>query len=93
MAKIFWCVVPLMLLVAACSKDSSGPGPEAVRAIVLKQAPAGWVVVEDVLGQVPYGHYWGTREDKYRGPRGRRVVLMGPRDVPFTWVDKNHRLE
>jgi hypothetical protein len=77
------CVLVLMVVVSACSETTSGPPPDAVPTIVLKLAPAGWTVVEDTSGQVPEGHYWGNQGPEYHGPRGRRVVFMGPRDVEF----------
>ena len=83
-----WCVLMLMVVVS-CSETTSGPPPDAVPTIVLKLAPAGWAVAEDTPEQVPEGHYWGDQGREYHGPRGRRVVFIGPRDVDFTWRDKN----
>jgi hypothetical protein len=83
----------LIVSICACSKTTNGPPPEAVPAIVLKMAPRGWAIADDTSGQVPYGHYWGNREAEYRGPRGRRIVFMGPGDVQFTWWDKNDDLQ
>lgn len=76
------------LLVAACSAAPSGPQPDRVPTIVLESAPAGWSVAEDVAGQLPEGHYWGDWGRDYQGPRGRRLVLVGPREVDFAWRDQ-----
>jgi hypothetical protein len=82
-----------LLFAAACAQGSAGPAAEQVPGIVLRLAPAGWAVAEDTSGQVPEGHYWGDQGREYRGPRGRRVVFMGPRDVEFTWRDRNGALQ
>jgi hypothetical protein len=83
------CVSLALLFAAACSATSSGPTPDRVPAVVLKLAPTGWAIAEDAPGQVPEGHYWGDRGRDYQGPRGRRVVFMGPRDVECRWRDRN----
>ena len=83
------CLSIALLFAAACSATSSGPTPDRVPAVVLKLAPAGWLIAEEAPGQVPEGHYWGDRGRDYQGPRGRHVVFMGPRDVEFTWRDRN----
>jgi hypothetical protein len=83
------CLSMALLFATACSTTSRGPTPDRVPAVVLKLAPTGWVIAEDAPGQVPEGHYWGDRGRDYQGPRGRHVVFMGPRDVEFTWRDRN----
>ena len=72
------CSSMALLLAAACSATSSGPPSDRVPALVLTLAPAGWVVAEDESGQVPEGHYWGDWGRDYQGPRGRRVIFIGP---------------
>jgi hypothetical protein len=82
------CLSMALLFAAACSTTSGGPTPDQVPSVVLKSAPTGWVIAEDTSGQVPEGHYWGDQGRDYQGPRGRRLVLMGPRDVEFNWRDR-----
>jgi hypothetical protein len=82
-----------LLFASACAQASVGPPSDQVPGIVLKLAPAGWAVAEDTSGQVPQGHYWGDQGREYRGPRGRRVVFMGPGEVEFTWRDQNGALQ
>src|SRR5687768_8807404 len=82
------CLSTAFLFVAACSAAPSEPRPDRVSSIVLKSAPAGWSVAEDVAGQLPEGHYWGDWGRDYQGPRGRRLVLVGPREIDFSWRDR-----
>jgi hypothetical protein len=88
-----WCTLVLMVVASACSGTTGGPQADSVPTIVLKLAPAGWALAEDTSGQIPEGHYWGDQGREYRGPRGRRVVFIGPRDVEFTWRDQNGALQ
>jgi hypothetical protein len=48
--------------------------------------PSNWRVAKIKADVLPEGHYWGL---KYEGPRGCEVVLQGPSDVHFRWLDSD----
>lgn len=47
--------------------------------------PEGWRIVERQDGQIPWGHHWC---DDYRGPRGIKLIAVGPRIVNAQMRDR-----
>ena len=48
-----------------------------------KALPEGWSVAERTLGEIPYGHHYC---DDYAGPKGTKVVVVGPKSVHVVWT-------
>lgn len=57
--------------------------PEAARAIA-SAAPKAWSVVETNQDSLPYGHHWSSG-----GHGGTELILIGPRPVNVSWLDKS----
>src|SRR5215207_8379196 len=71
------CLLMALLLAAACSATSSGPTPDRVPAVVLKLAPAGWLIAEDAPGQVPEGTTGEIEDATIKGHAGGTWSLWG----------------
>src|SRR5437870_8484536 len=77
-----------VLLLVACEKPPAGPPDvEAGTIVIAQHLPPGWTLANRIEGQLPEGHYWGDWGRDYKGPRGRQLILVGPRRVELSWRD------
>jgi len=60
-------------------------GPRAEVAAIEAAAPPAWHAARVEQGTIPSGHHWGER---YGGPRGTLLVLVGPTDVFLNWSER-----
>lgn len=58
----------------------------ATKAIVAT-LPAGWTVVTQQSGEIPYGHHW---DENYTGPKGTLLVLKGTRPLYAEFADPSN---
>lgn len=81
-------LVGMSLLTGLVSTPDATPGipiAELTRAIE-ECLPANWTLKECVEGEIPMGHHFGRR---YAGPRGYKLVVVGPEDVNLCWRSRD----
>jgi len=79
-------IILLIVLATASSIAVAQTGRAAMDQAIYrfeKALPQGWMVVERQLDAVPYGHHFC---DDYRGPKGTKLVLVGPAPVRVVWT-------
>jgi hypothetical protein len=62
--------------IALADSPNEALGQAAVR--IERVLPAGWSIVENKSGEIPWGHHWC---DEYSGPKGLKIVVVGPSQV------------
>jgi hypothetical protein len=84
-----WFAFTLTVVVVACGtrERSEQFDPSAATAAIRSALPPKWNLAETVVGELPFGHYWGDWSRGYSGRRGQRVTVTGPTPVMLVWTD------
>jgi hypothetical protein len=79
---LFWFVL-LVFSVVSYGEPTTFSQDDILQ-VIQKNLPPNWQIVEKSPNEIPHGHYWGM---DYKGPKGLKVVVQGPKDVTFRWRD------
>ena len=80
----------LLLILATSSTIATGqavgPGLDRAISVFEKALPQGWSVAERKPNDFPWGHHFC---DDYAGPKGTKVVVVGPKPVQVAWMSRS----